>query len=65
MSKTASAIGRLDILAERIIERFARQFEADTGLTGLWDAAAPSVRSWARRTLNPPMPRRMAQKGSR
>lgn len=63
--KRFSPAGRLDVLAERIIERFARQFEADTGLSGLWEAAAPAVRRWARRALGPPLPHKERKQSSR
>lgn len=64
MKRTESPAGRLDILAERILERVARQLEADTGLSGLWEAAAPGVRRWTARHLGP-KPRRRTRKAAR
>lgn len=40
---TPNPAGRVDLLLLRIVERITRSFEQQTGLSGVWEAIAPTV----------------------
>jgi hypothetical protein len=49
--ENANPMGRVDVLAYRLVKHYAKALEAQHGISGVWDNVQPHVQTLVSRTI--------------